>query len=111
MDNNFQQKYSLARHHAWAGTALLAILMALRVFINLPVMVTSIAASVIIIYILVSLVYTYRFHFGLTEKPTNSEVNMDQEKVDAKKEKERLKLEKKKAKIELKARKKGNNNA
>lgn len=114
----YKRKYAMAKHHAWAGSVLLAILGAMRWF----VMDTTyphkdlffiIAGILLIIYILIALVFTYRFRSGLAEE----EIQFQQQNITNKKTnsmgspsilstKELEKIEKKRAKAESKKQKK-----
>ncbi len=109
-------KYAMAKHHAWAGSILLAILLAIRVFfettenqINDTLFLTI--GILLVLYILVALLFTYRYRSGLstTEEKTNNifpSEAITKEKIQSDLEKERLKLEKKRIKAEVKASKK-----
>ena len=111
-----RKKYDIARHHAWAGTALLSVVLAIRIFLltgensNIPDVIFFPLVLVIIIYILISLLFTYLYRSCLTaeqEKISSSE-EIVRHKMDTDLEKARLKLEKKKAKTEVKQIKKLN---
>lgn len=109
-------KYAMAKHHAWAGSILLAILLAIRVFfettenqINDTLFLTI--GILLVLYILVALLFTYRYRSGLstTEEKANNILPSEaitKEKIQSDLEKERLKLEKKRIKAEAKASKK-----
>ena len=108
-----KRKYDISRHHAWAGTALLSVLMALRyIFAPVPHALIILLGSVLIIYILVALVFTYKYRAGLCAEQqwdgSDGEVVRGRLRVAA--EKEQSKLEKKRAKAEVKAKKKGQMN-
>ena len=112
----YRKKYDIARHHAWAGTAILSVVLAIRIFLstgetaNIPDIIFLPIILVIAIYVLISLLFTYVYRSGLTaeqEKISSSE-EIERHKIDATIEKERLKLEKKKAKAEAKKIKKLN---
>jgi len=116
--SEYKKKYSSVRHHAWAGSVLLAILLAVRILMEISEttfehMDTIILALgiIIIIYTLIALFYTYKYRSGLESeekiiqiKPSSKEI--EKEKIHADLEKERLKIEKKKAKAEAKKAKK-----
>ena len=114
--NRYKRNYAMARHHAWAGSVLLAILGAIRWFIaDTPSQQKDLlfitAGIILIIYILISLFFTYRYRSGLAEQqsinsqPSSSQdINtISQSDLSAK---EREKIEKKKAKAETKRLKK-----
>lgn len=112
----YRKKYDISRHHAWAGTAILSVVLAIRIFLstgetaNIPDIIFLPVILVIAIYVLISLLYTYIYRSGLSaeqEKISSSE-EIERHKIDANLEKERLKLEKKKAKSEAKRIKKLN---
>ncbi len=106
----YRKKYDIARHHAWAGTALLSVVLAIRIFLltgensNIPDIIFFSLILLIIVYILISLLFTYIHRSCLTveqEKISSSE-EIVRHKMDTDLEKARLKLEKKKAKTEVK---------
>ena len=109
-------KYAMAKHHAWAGSILLAILLAIRVFFETTENQINDAlflgiGIVIILYILIALLFTYRYRSGLsiTEEKADKIIpsgSTTKEKIQSDLEKERLKLEKKRIKAEAKASKK-----
>jgi hypothetical protein len=114
---DYKRKYAMAKHHAWAGSVLLAILGAMRWFVMDSTylhkdLIFIIAGLLIITYILIALFFTYRFRSGLAE-----EVQVQQQIITNKSSdsvesttilspKEQEKIEKKKAKAESKKRKK-----
>jgi purine-cytosine permease-like protein len=116
--SSYKKKYAIAKHHAWAGSVLLAILLALRIFyetnekqINDTIFLGS--GIIIVFYILIALFLTYRYQSGLSSDdsiatPSSHSDEIEKEKIQSDLEKERLKLEKKKAKSEAKALKKQN---
>ena len=108
-------KYAMAKHHAWAGSVLLAVLVATRGFLELSSIrvndtIFVVIGIILILYTLFSVFLTYRYRSGLTLEQKkivevhhhNSKDDLEKKKIDAKLEKERLKLEKKKAKAEAK---------
>ena len=106
--DNSKQKYAIAKHHAWAGSILLSLVLTSRLFIelykktidNTPFIIVGIF---IIIYILISLGYTYKYrkHILMPEENKQSQ-NVQDDKV----YKNQLKLEKKKQKTITKQMKK-----
>lgn len=108
--SEYKRKYDVARHHAWAGSVLLAILVAIRGFLELSkidigdwIIVTL--GLILVFYVLISVVFTYRYRAGLSSVQDNVvEVKAESDNL----EKEMLKLEKKKAKTEAKKAKKVN---
>ena len=107
-----KKKYAISKHHAWAGSILLAILLAVRVFleiseINVDDRIILFIGAIILIYMLIALVLTYKYRSSLIvdEKPIQVNISTDiieNKKINSKIEKERLKAEKKKAKEEVK---------
>jgi len=113
----YKRKYAMAKHHAWAGSILLAILGTIRWFTDdtewyQKDIIFIIAGILIIIYILVALLFTYRFRSGLIEGTTTNQqsVNQQSKQSDNLKPtlspKEQEKIEKKKVKTESKGLKK-----
>jgi len=114
--HEYKQKYDVARHHAWAGSVLLAVLIAIRGFfeitdIKLNDTIIVIIGIILIIYILTSVFYTYKYRSGLTDEQQKIEVHVKskdnkKQELESEVEKQRLKVEKKKAKIDAKKTKK-----
>jgi hypothetical protein len=120
--SNSKRKYDVSRHHAWAGTVLLSVLLAIRVFIetmeieNVPDGIILAIGVILVIYILISLFFTYRYRSGLMSSDTKvtereiihhyekSNGSMDEktrkkiDKNEYKREKKRTKAESKKSK-------------
>jgi cytochrome c biogenesis protein CcdA len=105
----YKKKYHMFRHHAWAGLGFLSVFLAIRIlFLEQATFLTPIVV-ILIIYIIVALIFTYRYRLGLTaeEEVVQVKTSIDEkERLKAELEKKRLKLEKKKLKAESKARKK-----
>jgi hypothetical protein len=119
--NNYKHRYALAKHHAWAGSVLLAILGALRWFISdteypQQDLYFIIAGILIIIYILIALFFTYRYRSGLSQNEgiiqipieRNNESQSMVESSQPMNQKEQEKIQKKLAKKESKRLKKMN---
>jgi hypothetical protein len=107
--SEYKRKYDVARHHAWAGGILLSVMLALRILVSsIPDFIVLIIGIPLVVYILISLFFTYKYRSGLSAIPdtVRSSEELEQKKIHAEVEKERLKLEKKKAKNEAKAQKK-----
>ncbi|MBS3748099.1 MAG: hypothetical protein KGY65_03240 [Candidatus Thermoplasmatota archaeon] len=115
--SEYKRKYAMAKHHAWAGSVLLAILGAIRWFTDdtewyQKDIIFILAGVLIIIYILIALVFTYQFRSGLATEETNvrkiSSNQKDQTMVNSinLSPKELEKIEKKKEKAESKRLKK-----
>jgi purine-cytosine permease-like protein len=114
--SDIRKKYAISKHHAWAGSILLAILLAVRIFfvtsnINEYNQIILIIGLFIIIYMIISLIFTYKYRLGLTvdEKPINLSIssnNIEKSKNNEKFNKNIAKIEKKKAKEKLKELKK-----
>ena len=104
--------YVISKHHAWAVSVLLGILLALHVFfemanIDVNNLIFIIIGFVIVFYILISLILTYKHRTGLIElkekldKDANNKSNFEKSLS-----KDQLKLEKKKVKENVKRMKK-----
>jgi hypothetical protein len=112
----YKKRYAISKHHAWAGSIFLAVLLALRIFletskINIDDRIFLFIGAILVVYMLVSLIFTYRYRTGLSVDEKNVKIHttsdeLENKKIEAKIEKERLKIEKKKAKAELKKEKK-----
>jgi len=109
-----KRKYQAFRHHAWAGTVLLSVFLAIRLIffeqLEFLTPIIIILVVILVIYIIISLFFTYKYRAGLstTEEvvKVHPSVELEKEKLKTEVEKERLKLEKKKAKTETKKSKK-----
>lgn len=112
---DYKHRYAIAKHHAWAGSVLLAILGALRWFISdteypKQDIYFIIAGIIIIIYILIALFFTYRFRSGLSineeiiqrQKTSNDEQQNTSDSSQLMIQKEQAKIQKKLAKTESK---------
>jgi len=117
--SEYKRKYDISRHHAWAGSVLLAVLVASRGFLELSKIdvndnIVVILGIILVVYTLISVFLTYRYRSGLSSEQKkvvevhhhDSKDDLEKEKIRADLEKERLKLEKKKAKAEAKKAKK-----
>ena len=107
----YKKKYQAVRHHAWAGSVLLAVLFAIRILIELSdTHVTNLDVAilvlgvVIICYTLIALFLTYKYRSGLYSEDNTLQIISSADEL----EKQNLKIEKKKAKIEAKTAKKSN---
>ena len=108
--SEYKRKYHAFRHHAWAGLGFLSVVIAIRlIFFEQAELLTPIIV-ILAIYIVVALIFTYRYRSGLSAEETvvkaEPSVEIEKEKIKAEVEKERLKVEKKKAKSEAKSKKK-----
>ena len=108
--SEFRKKYNAFRHHAWAGLGFLSVVLAIRlIFLEATEILTPVII-VLALYILVALIFTYRYRAGLSvpqkEVIIEPSVEIEKERIKSEVEKERLKLEKKKAKAEAKKAKK-----
>jgi hypothetical protein len=115
--SEYKRRYDISRHHAWAGSILLSVLLAFRIFLEIsrisiiPDYIILPVGLVLIIYTLVSLFYAYKYRSGLSSEQKVIQVQsfskeFEKEKIRSEVEKERLKIEKKKAKAEAKSKKK-----
>jgi len=104
----YKRKYDLVRHHAWAGLGFLSVLLAISVIAPWLLVFLSPILVVLIAYVVISLLFTYKYYrgFSATQESIPHSEEVEKEKIHADVEKERLKLEKKKAKVEEKAKKK-----
>ena len=101
--SEYKRKYAWYRHHAWAGAILLSVVLAARLFIRIDSVLLLPVVLVLIVYIVVALVFTYRYSAGLSVEDTKVEVPSS---VESERVKAQVKLEKKKAKASVKAKKK-----
>jgi hypothetical protein len=105
---DYARKYEIFRHHAWAGTALLSILLALRYFVAaIPRYIFIPPGTLLIVYILIAVLYTYGYRAGLSKRQEFDQPSQPTGKPGAQTvAPESLKIEKKRVKSEAKARKK-----
>ena len=111
-----KKKYAISKHHAWAGSILLTILLAVRIFfetsnINEYNELILIIGFFIIIYMLISLIFTYKYRSGLSLDVKNIDATISSNKLENIKMKEKYnknysKIKKKKTKEKLKKLKK-----
>ncbi|MCK4309980.1 MAG: hypothetical protein KAV80_00850 [Methanomicrobia archaeon] len=94
-----KKRYNRSKHHAWAGLGFLSVFLAITRFFSVSNLVSIPVTLILSSYIVISLIFTYRYREGL----------LLQEDVTLA-EKEKLKLEKKRLKSELKVKKKENKN-
>jgi uncharacterized membrane protein len=92
-----RKKYEISRHHAWAGTALLSVLLAFRLVFSLPNEIVMPIAFFLIVYILISLFFTYKYHKALSQalKAKGEEAKSEKEKLEKKRIKAEAKVKKK----------------
>ena len=108
--SEYKRKYNTFRHHAWAGLGFLSVVLAIRlIFIESTVILTPIIV-ILALYILVALIFTYRYRSGLGAEETvikeGPSIEIKKKILKSDIEKESMKVEKKKAKAELKVKKK-----
>jgi uncharacterized membrane protein (DUF106 family) len=105
-----KRRYAWYRHHAWAGTILLSVVLAIHYFIDIDQILILPIVTVLIIYIIVALVFTYRYSAELTRGEKTEYRTLTEElkkaQLQAEIEKEQLKVEKKRIKAEQKSQKK-----
>lgn len=117
--SKYRKKYDLYRHHAWAGSIFLSLILALRIFLEImgvkevPDYIFLPVGLIVMCYMFVSVLLTYKYREGLDAEEAKQVIEIktssdevEKEKIKAKLEKKRLKLEKKKAKTEMKKAKK-----
>ena len=107
--SEYGRKYNAFRHHAWAGLGFLSVLLVIRIIVPSLSEIIHPILAVLVIYVVVSLLFTYKYRAGLTGEKViqiqpSDEIEKERMKVEV--ERERLKVEKKKAKIEAKKAKK-----
>ncbi len=103
----YKRKYEWYRHHAWAGLGLLSVFLAIRYFVFLPHLISLPIVCALIIYILVALIFTYKYSIALSaEEAYHDSSELEKEMIQAEVEKARLKVKKKRLKAETKAKKK-----
>ena len=99
-----KRRYELFRHHAWAGLGLLTVFLALRYFISsIPLWISLPVGSVLIVYILIGLIGTYRYSGGLSAPNETIDIKIYEENKgpdDDKFAKTQAKIEKKKLKTD-----------
>jgi hypothetical protein len=107
---DYKRKYQRFRHHAWAGLGFLSVVIAIRIIFSEQALFLTPIIVILAIYIVVALIFTYRYQAGLSAEDTIVKVEpsaeVEKERLNAEVEKERLKVEKKKVKAEAKAQKK-----
>jgi len=107
--SDYKRKYEISRHHAWAGTAFLSLLLAFRYLVtSIPDVVFIPIVSLLAVYIFMGLICTYKYRAGLSagQRPDYASEELKTEMIRAAIEKKRIKLDKKRAKAEAKAKKK-----
>jgi hypothetical protein len=93
-------KYRWYKHHAWAGLAILSIVVVIRSIFIIPNWIFVSIVLLLILYVTVALVGTYRYSKSILRQSGNRIL------VNDGMEKARLKLEKKRVKALYKAEKK-----
>ena len=91
-----KQRYAWYRHHAWAGAILLSVVLAIQYFIELDHLLLVPIVGVLILYIVISLMFTYRYSRSLTiEEKTSIESpseDLQKAQLHAETEKEQLSM-------------------
>jgi hypothetical protein len=105
---DYKRRYNLFRHHAWAGLGFLSVLLAVRILFPELLELLQPILVFLIVYVLIALIFTYKYRAGLFSKQemVHHSNEFEKEKIHVDIEKERLKLEKKKTKSKIKAEKK-----
>ena len=105
---DYKRRYNLFRHHAWAGLGFLSVLLAVRILFPELLELLQPILVVLIVYVVIALIFTYKYRAGLSAKQETvyHSKELEKEKIHADVEKELLKLEKKKTKAKIKAGKK-----
>jgi uncharacterized membrane protein (DUF106 family) len=104
----YKKRYNLFRHHAWAGLGFLSVLLAVRILFSELLELLQPILVVLIVYVVIALIFTYKYRAGLSAKQEtfHHSKELEKEKIRADVEKKRLKLEKKKTKTKIKTEKK-----
>ncbi len=106
----YKRKYQMFRHHAWAGLGFLSVVLAVRIIFLDTVIFLSPVIVILLIYIIVALIFTYRYRQGLNAEQEIIKIEPNdqiaKEKSQSNLEKKQLKIKKKKVKTELKKEKK-----
>ncbi|MEF8847653.1 MAG: hypothetical protein V5A68_00775 [Candidatus Thermoplasmatota archaeon] len=68
---DYQKKYRKFKHHTWAGSVILAILLAIRVFfetanIEFDDRIMILIGAILVVYTFISVIFTYRYRSGLS---------------------------------------------
>jgi hypothetical protein len=103
----YKRRYQRFHHHAWAGSIMLSLLLALRIFLEisdvevddrifLPIGVG------LLVYTLIALFYTYRYREGLEAEQATSDA-VEQERIRADVERERIAAASEQQQAELEA--------
>ena len=108
--STYKRKYQAFRHHAWAGLGFLSVALAVRIIFPDSAYILTPIIFVLLIYISVALILTYKYRTGLSSEEkivqVSPSVEIEKERLKSEVEKQRLKTEKKKAKAEAKKAKK-----
>ena len=108
--SEYRRKYYTFRHHAWAGLGFLSVLLVIRIVVPTISEIILPILTVIIIYVVISLIFTYRYRAGINVEEKVIQVqtseDIEKEKIRSEVEIERLKIEKKKIKTNAKKTKK-----
>ena len=110
----YKKRYHTFRHHAWAVLGFLSVVLAFRLIFYENADLLNPIIIVLAIYIIVALIFTYRYSSGLkevggvvkVESPESAKYDIEKERINAELEKKRLNLEKKRIKAEVKKEKK-----
>ena len=105
---DYKRRYNILRHHAWAGLGFISVLLAVRILFPELLELLQPILVVLIIYVVIALIFTYKYRPGLSanQETVHRSTELEKERTHADVEKELLKLEKKKAKAEVKSKKK-----
>jgi hypothetical protein len=113
---SYRPQYDISRHHAWAGTVLLSVLLALRIFLEMaenkyiPDTVFIILGIIIAFYTLGALFFTFKYRQALLQQEAKQDaietIQHPSEKSDKTAVKQHYKIEKKKQKAQIKKEKK-----
>lgn len=103
-----KRKYHIFKHHAWAGLGFLAVLFAIRVIFPLSDDLLTPIIFILVIYVLVALIFTYKYRSELSSQQPSDITKLETKKYKNSKKisKNQVKIEKKRAKAEAKKEKK-----
>jgi uncharacterized membrane protein len=64
----YKKRYNLFRHHAWAGLGFLSVLLAVRILFSELLELLQPILVVLIVYVVIALIFTYKYRAGLSAK-------------------------------------------
>ena len=90
----YKRRYNLFRHHAWAGLGFLSVLLAVRILFPELLELLQPILVVLIVYVVIALIFTYKYRAGLSAKQevVRHSKELEKEKIHSYVEKKSLKL-------------------